>query len=347
MEEGLIDILLPTYNGEKYIRQQLDSLFAQSDSGWKLLIRDDGSKDRTVAIIQEYQHRFPDKIKIITDDKGNLGITNNVFELLWNSTGEYVMLCDQDDVWFPNKISKSRELISLKEKQQGKVPILIHTESLVVDENLKPISAGAEYHRNEKSKEKSKEKIEEKINSEFINKYYKSLMNQCGYHKYRTSFGNLLLLNSVQGATIIMNKALKTELEPLKQTKIRKNLVHDSIISSVASIFGNIYFYKIPLMYYRQHGRNAVGINHNSWLNWFSLTEEEKNRKKGSSFLLVNREKSELIQLKYGKILSEKQKAVMQHFMKEPNNWKQFFELSLYHEFSIKEILIMAVFGVR
>ena len=335
MRKTNVDILLPTYNGEKYIRQQLDSILQQSDSGWKLYIRDDGSKDRTVEILREYQMKLPEQIFLITDEKGNLGITRNVFELLLYSTGDYIMFCDQDDVWFKNKVEKSKNLIQIKEKQKPNIPILVHTEALIVDENLNPIAGTIEYDQNEE------------ISSALLQKYKASLMNQCGYHKYRTSFANLLLLNSVQGATVIMNKLVKEKLDVLRNTKIRKNLVHDSIIASVVSIFGEIYFYKYPLMYYRQHEKNAVGINRNNWMNWFSMSEEEKTRIKGSNFLLVNGGKWELIRSKYGKFLTKRQSDILYLYMREPNNWVQFFKLGLYKEFSLKEIIIMLIFGVR
>ena len=77
----IVDIALPVYNGENYIKEQIESIIGQTYPYWRLLIRDDGSTDNTVAIIKEYSLKYPNKILVIEDDKGNLGVTNNSFEI--------------------------------------------------------------------------------------------------------------------------------------------------------------------------------------------------------------------------------------------------------------------------
>ena len=75
-ENRKIDILMATYNGEKYLAEQIDSIISQTYKNWNLLIRDDGSSDSTFKILLEYEKK-DDRIKIVKDEKGNLGIAKN------------------------------------------------------------------------------------------------------------------------------------------------------------------------------------------------------------------------------------------------------------------------------
>lgn len=101
----MVDILMATYNGEKYISEQLESIIGQDFKDWKLFIRDDGSKDNTIHIIDNYMKKFPDKIELIDNYNRNLGVKLNFGELMKRSKNQYCMFSDQDDVWLPNKIS--------------------------------------------------------------------------------------------------------------------------------------------------------------------------------------------------------------------------------------------------
>ena len=103
--DSKIEILMATYNGEKYIREQIDSIISQTYSNWTLLIRDDVSKDDTVKIIKEYEKKDK-RIKLLEDNKGNLGFVKNFEELLKNSSEDFIMFSDQDDYWLEDKIEK-------------------------------------------------------------------------------------------------------------------------------------------------------------------------------------------------------------------------------------------------
>jgi len=99
-----VDILMATYNGEKYIKNQLLSLQQQTFSDWNLLIRDDGSTDNTLDIIQEFK-KHDSRIKIIeTDGVKGRGPGRNFLELTKCSLSKYVIFCDQDDIWFEKKL---------------------------------------------------------------------------------------------------------------------------------------------------------------------------------------------------------------------------------------------------
>jgi glycosyltransferase involved in cell wall biosynthesis len=91
-----VEVLLATFNGEKYLAEQLDSLLAQCGVNISLLVSDDGSTDKTLEILDTYQYSFSE-FRILDGPK--LGPQANFFSLLLKSTGEYVALCDQDDIW--------------------------------------------------------------------------------------------------------------------------------------------------------------------------------------------------------------------------------------------------------
>jgi glycosyltransferase involved in cell wall biosynthesis len=98
-------ILMATFNGESYVGSQIDSLLEQTYQNWHLIIRDDGSQDNTVGKLQHYRALHPDKITLIDDDNLNLGARSNFARLLTHAESDYIMLCDQDDIWLPQKVA--------------------------------------------------------------------------------------------------------------------------------------------------------------------------------------------------------------------------------------------------
>lgn len=130
-------ILLSTYNGEKYIREQLDSYVKQTVyDNIKVLIRDDGSTDGTINILREYEQKYG--FEIIEGE--NIGVNNSIFELLkrCDKTCKYFAISDQDDVWLDNKLAIAQEKLS--ELNEGN-PILFATCSQIVDSNLRPLGS--------------------------------------------------------------------------------------------------------------------------------------------------------------------------------------------------------------
>lgn len=99
-----VSVVMATYNGEKYIREQIDSILAQTYPIYEIIIQDDCSTDRTAEIIKEYSRRIP-FIHFETNDT-NIGFNQNFKKAVFRSTGEYVALSDQDDIWFDDKLSK-------------------------------------------------------------------------------------------------------------------------------------------------------------------------------------------------------------------------------------------------
>ena len=125
-------ILLGTYNGGRFLREQLDSLFAQTMKDFQLYIRDDGSTDDTMLIVKEYQQLHPNIVKV-EDEGKNLGAKGNFERLLALTDADYYMFCDQDDVWLPDKIEVSFAKMKQMEQRYGDIPLLVHTDLEVVD----------------------------------------------------------------------------------------------------------------------------------------------------------------------------------------------------------------------
>lgn len=130
-----VDVLLSSYNGEKYIKEQIDSLLNQNIEGLKIVVRDDGSKDKTLEILQSYKK--DEKVDYYTGE--NLRSAKSFWDLLKNAPqADYYAFCDQDDFWFENKLSKAIELLS-SEKNQNQ-PLLYCGSVIVTDDKLNPIA---------------------------------------------------------------------------------------------------------------------------------------------------------------------------------------------------------------
>lgn len=220
----MIDILLATYNGEKYLSEQIESIFDQTFVDWKLLIHDDGSKDNTVSIIKAYQEKYPEKIIFLDDKMQTGGAKNNFSYLLEYSNAEYIMFCDQDDVWFRDKIESTYTAMKREECKRPDIPLLVHTDLEIVDKQLKCL--------------------------------HKSFLNYIGLDpSLGMKINYLLCQNCVTGCTVLINKKLKEICG-----KIPKDaLMHDWWLALVASCFGNIIFVNKQTLAYRQHEFNTLG----------------------------------------------------------------------------------------
>ena len=225
-----VQILMSTYNGTGFLREQLDSILKQDCenkkiAGFSLLIRDDGSSDGTQDILSEYERKYPDRISWYQGK--NIGVTDSFFELLAQSDEEadYIALSDQDDVWLPDKISSGiLKLINMEESHPDKVlrPALYCCRPLLVDIHLNEIASNIDRQ------------------------------------DMKAGFGNALIENIVTGCTMIINSRLR---EFICMEFPKHAMLHDRWIYLAASCFGDIYFDEEPHILYRQHGGNAVGIS--------------------------------------------------------------------------------------
>ena len=222
-----VDIILATYNGAKYLADQLESILMQTHRNIKVIIRDDGSTDGTQEIINDYSVRYPDLILSITDDTGNVGVIENFNMLLSRTESDYIMFSDQDDIWRCNKIELTLEAMRRAEcGNQGKLlPALVFTDLIVTDENLAIVAQSFWRYQH--------------INPDL------------------NSFNRLLMQNVVTGCTVMINRRLFDLAYPVPNEAI----MHDWWFAMVASVFGVISPCKDKTIYYRQHGTNVAGAS--------------------------------------------------------------------------------------
>lgn len=132
-----IAILMATYNGGKYLPQQIDSILQQSYTDWHLYIHDDGSRDNTSDVLSRYSASYPEKITLLQYPPQG-GACNNFLSMLSQVEADYYMFADQDDVWIPKKIELSVDAMTEAEKEANSAarPIVVHSDLSVVDAEL-------------------------------------------------------------------------------------------------------------------------------------------------------------------------------------------------------------------
>lgn len=217
-------ILLSTYNGEKFLSEQLDSLYSQKGVECHMLVRDDGSKDATVSILQDYKKRYGNMTFI---QGKNLGAGGSFLALIYeaatnHSEFDYYAFCDQDDVWFDNKVVTGVEALKASKSNNQ----LFYSKATSTDAELHPIETSG---------------------IQVVN-----------------SFGANLVANHILGCCMIMNLALLQQVNKINTVSYSipdgKPPIHDAWTATVAySLNADIVFYNEPLMYYRQHGHNEIG----------------------------------------------------------------------------------------
>lgn len=219
-----VQILLSTFNGSAYLKEQLNSILSQTYSNWQLLIKDDGSSDDSVNIIKEYQKEYPAKIKLLNLEQGE-GSSKSFMSLLKIADSPYIMFCDQDDVWLPTKVEFS--LSCIKEMENISDNCLFFTDMKVVSADLnKDLGSFFEL---------------QKLNPEWVKEEI-----------------NVLVQSIVAGCTIIINQNLKQALKPIKTPLFQ----HDQWLVINAILQGAVNYSAQKTMLYRQHQNNAVGAHH-------------------------------------------------------------------------------------
>ena len=131
-----IAILMATYNGAKYLQEQIDSILSQSSKQWHLYIHDDGSTDGTVELLNDYAVKNPEWVTVM-DYPSQGGALQNFMSLLEKVEADYYMFSDQDDVWHPTKVELSYQAMKAQEAQHPDKPIIVHSDVRVVDGDLK------------------------------------------------------------------------------------------------------------------------------------------------------------------------------------------------------------------
>ncbi len=220
----MIDILMSTYNGARFLAAQIDSILAQDHTEFRLIIRDDGSTDETVKMVEDYTVRDP-RVVFVKDDRGNLGAPHSFMALVEASKSALLMLSDQDDVWLPDKVSRTLcKMNRVLEEHGDNVPLAVFTDLTVVNEHL------------------------DVINESFWN--YQKLEPLLSRR-----WQDLLAQNVVTGCTLMLNQAAKKAVLPFQLPE----MMHDHWIAANVAKYGKLEFVAEPTVLYRQHSQNAEG----------------------------------------------------------------------------------------
>lgn len=277
-----VAILMSTYCGEKFVNEQLESIIiniSKIDVKYKvdIIISDDASTDNTLNIINDKKIVYPYIYIIDNSRKG--GAVKNFSYLIKNISIDYdfIFFSDQDDFWLPNKLSK---FLSFFEKNDNEIPTLIHSDLMVVDQELFLIS-----------------------NSMF--KFQK--LNKT------PTFSNLVVQNSVTGCVMAINKKL---LLLAKKSNIEFSIMHDWYLALIASSLGKIHFIDLPTILYRQHSTNEVGAKKYSYLQiFYKLKNFKVNYKKAICSQNNSLEQAQLFLEDFSCKLSESNKKLLYNYI--------------------------------
>lgn len=282
-----IDILMASYNSEKYIESQIDSILNQTYNDYHIYINDDISTDNTLNILQNYKKQY-NNIFSISQNSKRQGIKENFSTLMDKSNADYIMFSDHDDVWFDNKIEITyKEMTALEKKYSATTPLLVFTDKTVTDSSLNIIN---------QSHNKS-----EKLNTKNI------------------SFNRLLMGNVVSGCTIMINKVLKEICGHINKNAI----MHDYWLALTAAAFGHICYIDKPTMYYRQHGSNTLGAK--SYSLKFAMQKLKEGRKNMQQAVFQNIMQAECFLNQYENILNSNQKKILKEFISLKNKRNIYF----------------------
>lgn len=220
-------ILMSTYNGEKFLKDQLNSLLRQiipENYELNILIRDDGSNDSTIEILDEYKN----KGNLEWYNGENLKPAKSFWDLIKKAPeSDYYCFCDQDDIWMDNKIM--RAINALQNENNMLQPLLYCSNVMVADSDCKPLYP-----------------LDNKIEK-------------------NTDFANSLLYSLAPGCTMVFNNAARREF--IKYNMDRDfEIIHDWLAHKIVAMLGKVIYDAIPTMYYRQHGNNVIGAQNTNKL---------------------------------------------------------------------------------
>ena len=242
----MIDILLSTYNGAGFVRELIASLARQTCRDFRLLVRDDGSADATVAAVREAVADLGIREAVLLPSSGRrLGVVRSFGELLAASSRKYVMFADQDDVWHPDKIAEMLKCMRGAESRCGEeLPLLVHSDLRVCDSGGAPLAD--------------------------------SFLRWQRFPRRSGTLASLMVQNNVTGCATMINRALK---ERLRLPFPDEAICHDWYLALLASAVGRVVFFDRALVDYRVHGGNCIGARRYSWFGWLRRGRGELHRR--------------------------------------------------------------------
>lgn len=235
-----VQILMSTYNGEKFIADQINSLVQQSYQPIHLLIRDDGSFDETCSTLTELSKK--NKTEISAKLGHNIGVINSFLDLLKDADPDasYYSFCDQDDVWKPDKMKRA---ISQLTNIPSDIPSMYCSRTEMVDEHLNHLS------------------------------FWPPIPNR------GPSFSNAIIENIAVGCTTVINRAAK-ELILKRLPDTNRLIMHDWWIYLCVSAFGHVVYDSETNILYRQHDNNITGGTAGFVQKWSKRSRMYNNRRK-------------------------------------------------------------------
>ncbi len=223
-----ISVALCTYNGGSFLTEQLQSLFDQSLKINEIVICDDRSTDNTIKIIKEFDFKYPGIIQLHINQK-KLGSKYNFEKAISLTSGDYIFLSDQDDIWIPSKVERVIDQFSKKKNIQ-----LIFSNGDLIDE------------------------YGIALNSTLWDEWGFNTAQRELWKDNKHAYSDLSVNNNrVTGATIVFKKELKEDILPFK---LQEGYWHDAWIAWHAAKNGGLYFIEEPLIKYRVHSGQLVGI---------------------------------------------------------------------------------------
>lgn len=228
----MISVALCTYNGAKYLSQQLDSILSQSMEINELIICDDHSTDKTWNIISTYKKKFPGIINTFRNE-ASLKTIKNFEYAISKTTGDFIFLSDQDDIWKPRKVET---MIKYFEKDKNCSALFSNGE--LIDENGKD------------------------LHSTLWQKWQFSKKKQNHWLDNENSFADLSKnKNFITGATLAFRSSLKNNILPVN---VPHGYWHDAWIGLHASAQNGLCFTQKKLVYYRVHPEQQIGLTSES-----------------------------------------------------------------------------------
>lgn len=303
----MITVLVASYNGSRYIKQQLDSILAQDERDIHILVSDDCSADGSGELLKEYEERHRDRVLVLFRRKPSGGAAAHFLKLFklmaeadhsleaeydmtesqlarlgYLARADYFMLSDQDDVWLPHKARMLSDKMKEMEGEpgHGRLPLLVHSDLTVTDEKLHPIADSFFRYQ--------------KISPE------------------RTRLSQLLVQNNVTGGAVMLSRSMLPYLKEIPGVC----LMHDAWLALIASCFGEIGWVDRPLYYYRQHGGNTLGAEKGDSL------ESVRDRVKDTSSARENYRKmfgqADCFYHMFGSCLNREQRETLEAFIRLP-----------------------------
>lgn len=220
----MISVAMATYNGERYIAEQLESICKQTKKVDEIVIVDDCSTDGTVEIVRRYRNQYPQCNIRFYVNEANLGYKKNFYKAMSLCEGDIIFLCDQDDIWRENKVEVLTEILSN------------NSDIALVSSSFIQINADGQEVSDNKSAYKRKMKTQELIS---------------------VPLEDLIFHNISQGCAM----ALKIEIKDLYLKFFTEDLPHDWLLNVIAAMQKKCYYLNDPMFYYRIHEKNTIGLN--------------------------------------------------------------------------------------